>query len=194
MPTRSRIGSVKKSPPFRMPCFIYSLLHGMMGILRLVYCTLHYILSAVPSVHSDCAKVAYIILLLFGEDLSCATPLWEQNSPVILALSPFLAMFKNVFQEHRPGHATSALLNLRQGATTFGKHAIKVSIMASEVVWNNEFLLRVFYEGLSGHIKDELVSPDLSSVRDDLISQEWISISRERSQESKARVGILTWL
>lgn len=52
-----------------------------------------------------------------------------------------------------------------------GQDAIQFQTLASKLAWSNEALIATFWEGLSGHVKDELASQDLPATLDGLITQ-----------------------
>lgn len=112
--------------------------------------------------------MAFVVSLISGKASAWANPLWVCGNPVMSCLQEFLAMFHRVFRERSyASSAGSSFLHQCQGNY----------IVASNLSRNNEALVDIFSEGLTGRVKVEQTDRDLLTILDNLITLDSHSLS-----------------
>lgn len=100
-----------------------------------------------------------------------ATAEWSRCAASCAPLADFTRALTQIFQHTSPGReAARALIRLRQGKHKVTDYAIDFRTFAAESKWNAAALADAFFQGLSGDIKDHLVSIDLPEELDLLIA------------------------
>lgn len=136
---------------------------------------------------TDRAKVAYVITQLSGRAREWGTALWEAESPCCDDYKDFSSEMKRVFDRSKHGHeAARELLRMRQGCRSVSDYAIDFQTLATTTAWNADALFDTFLNGLSEDIKDELVSHDLPTTCEALISLA-IHIDKRHQERRRGR-------
>lgn len=136
----------------------------------LTQCELHFELQA-AAFPTERSKIAFIISHLSGRAEAWATAEWSRRAMSCASLADFTRALTQIFQHASPGReAARAIIKLRQGKRRVTDYAIDFRTLAAESEWNAAALADAFFQGLSGNIKDHLVSMDLPEDLDSLIA------------------------
>ncbi len=113
----------------------------------------------------DRSKVAFVLSLLTGQACDWGAAVWESKASCCEQFSLFKIFDRSVY-----GHeASRQLLTLHQGRRSAADYAIEFRTLAATCEWNEQALTARFLEGLSGEIKEEILTRDLTSRLDQLV-------------------------
>ncbi len=104
-------------------------------------------------------RVGLIGSLLTKAAQSWFTPLVEKNSPVLDNYEEFLRQFEAIFGEHdRSWVAAQKIRSMRQANRSAATYAADFQQIQSELDWGDGALMDQFRSGLSGEVKDLLLT------------------------------------
>ncbi len=130
-----------------------SLYRGFIGQVKNVICvhSSHYVTGR--------ERVGLIGSLLTKAAQSWFTPLVEKNSPLLDNYEEFLRQFEAIFGEHdRSRVAAQKIRNMRQANRSAATYAADFQQIQSELDWGDGALIDQFRSGLSGEVKDLLLT------------------------------------
>lgn len=130
-----------------------SLYRGFIGQVKNVIC----VQSSRYAMGRD--RVGLIGSLLTKAAQSWFTPLVEKNSPVLDNYEEFLRQFEAIFGEHdRSRVAAQKIRNMRQANRSAATYAADFQQIQSELDWGDGALIDQFRSGLSGEVKDLMLT------------------------------------
>ncbi len=120
------------------------------------------IFSLQPTTYAEnCAMVAFVLSLL---------AVWGSEAGCCELFSAFKEEMIKIFDRSVYGHeASRQLVTLRQGRRSAADYAIEFRTLAATCEWNEQALSARFLEGLSGEIKEEILSSDPPTRLDQLV-------------------------
>ena len=120
---------------------------------------------------SDTVKVGYVVNQLTGRALQWGAAEFDRQSPACASFEALAAEMQKVFDAGSPSeHASSALLNARQGNRSVADFSIHFRTLAGRSLWNEAALVDTFLRALSDYVKDCLVAHDRPSTLDEAIA------------------------
>ncbi|OCT57199.1 hypothetical protein XELAEV_18003842mg [Xenopus laevis] len=137
----------------------------------------------------DTLKVGWILTLLSGEALAWASPLIEQQSPLLSNFNGFLAAMSVIFDDpNKIATAETTLLTLTQGSRSVAEYAATFRRWVLDTSWNEAAQRFHFRRGLSEAMKDELARVDAPDNLSSFV-QLCIKIDSRLSERRKERAG-----
>lgn len=109
---------------------------------------------------SDIFKIPYVVGLLWGRALSWAEALSSNLNLATLSFERFVEKLKLVFDHPDYVAASTHLAGLRQGNCSVANYSLEFWTLAADAQWKDAALRSVFFRGLNGQLKEELVSRD----------------------------------
>ncbi|CAM4349732.1 unnamed protein product [Leuciscus chuanchicus] len=132
-------------------------------------CEVVFSLQPVTYAHER-ARVAYVISLLTGRARDWGAAAWQAEAVYTRRFDTFKDEMLRVFDRSAHGEEASRLLSsLRQGRRSVVDYSIEFRTLSTICGWNQTTLAARFLEGLSSHVKDEVIARDLPTDLDPLI-------------------------
>jgi hypothetical protein len=119
----------------------------------------------------DYTKTCFIGTLLSGSAAAWFSPLFEQDSPLLLSLDQFISHFHQTFGDFdRETTAANEIRNLRQGNRSASEYSADFRRLASDLNWGEAALVDQFRRGLRDDVKDLLLTLPLPTSLHEAIS------------------------
>ncbi len=129
------------------------------------------IFSLQPTTYAvDRSRIAFVLSLLTGRARDWGVAVWESEASCCERFSDFKEEMIKTFDRSVYGpEASRQLVTLRQGRRSAADYAIEFRTLAATCEWNEQALSACFLEGLSGDIKEEILSRDPPTGLDQLV-------------------------
>ncbi len=129
------------------------------------------IFSLQPTTYAvDRSRIAFVLSLLTGRARDWGAAVWESEASCCERFSDFKEEMIKIFDRSVYGHeASRQLVTLCQERRSAADYAIEFRTLAATCEWNEQALSARFLEGLSGEIKEEILSRDPPTCLDQLV-------------------------
>ena len=107
---------------------------------------------------TDASRVGLVGTLLSGTTLAWFAPLLEKESPLINNFE-FISEFKECFGDTDSVKTTiNKIQRLRQGDRPASAYAVDLRLLATDIPWDDQALMKQFRYGLRNDVKDLLLT------------------------------------